>query len=69
MAATRVSPAQVKAGNKIATKYQEFDNGDIRVIKTREVKKVEFCSSKPENVHLDHECYDSRFSTIILANK
>lgn len=28
------------------------------------VQAVTPCESKPECVHIDHECYDARFSTV-----
>lgn len=62
----RVNPARVQAGDSIATK---FDPDTMQVRKTRTVKRVGFCPGKPENVHLDHECYDTRFSTIVVPIK
>lgn len=62
-----VNPIAVREGQRIATKHVERFNGTIEVYKSREVKKVAFCASKPECVHLDHECYDTRFSTVVLA--
>lgn len=61
----RVNPASVRPGDKIATKFQELADGTIRIIKTRDVKSVSTCN-KAENFHLDHECHDTRFSTIIV---
>lgn len=61
----RVNPADVREGDKISTKHQELPDGSIRIIKTRDVKRVSFCG-KAENVHLDHECHDTRFSTVIV---
>lgn len=67
MQGIRVNPISVREGQKIATRHQERFDGSITVIKSRPVKKVEFCPGKPECFHLDGECYDTRFSTVIIA--
>lgn len=61
----RVNPATLRDGDQIASKHQELADGRIRIIKTRTIKTVSFCA-KAENVHLDHECHDTRFSTVIV---
>jgi hypothetical protein len=33
--------------------------------KARKIGKVEPCPGNPESVHLDHECYDMRFTTFL----
>jgi len=60
MLATATNPYHVRPDTKICTSTRTDDNGVVHVIKTRTVKNVVPCPSKPENVHLDHECYDSR---------
>lgn len=62
----KVNPMTVREGQQVATKYAERWNGNIEVFKSREVKHVAVCS-KPENVHIDGECFDSRFSTVVIA--
>lgn len=65
MNATAVNPAQVRPGDEIATS----DKATVdRPGKTRKVRKVEFCSDASK-IHLDGECYDTRFSTIIRKNQ
>ena len=64
MYGTRVNPASIQPNDKLAVKYDPIT---LQVSKTRTVKKVGFCS-KPECVHLDHECYDTRFSTVVKAS-
>lgn len=59
----RVNPVTVKEGSLVATKYDPYT---LEIKKTRQVKKVDFCPGKPENFHVDHECYDTRFSTIVI---
>ena len=49
-----VSPASIRPGDKILTGHG----------KTRTIKRVSVCAGKAECVHLDHECYDMRFSTV-----
>lgn len=67
MQGIEVNPMQVRVGDKLATKHRPtFANG-IEVIRARQVKKVEICGGKVECVHIDHECYDSRFSTVVVA--
>lgn len=64
MIGIRVNPASVVEGTRIATK---FDEQTLRIIKTREVRRVSFCNT-PECIHLDHECYDTRFSTVVIPD-
>lgn len=64
MLGIHVNPATLRPGDKIATKTQDIAEG-VRIIKTRDVKRVETCS-KLENVHVDGECYDTRFSTVVV---
>lgn len=67
---TVVNPATIQVGDSIATKTKvvgfdpETGADIISVVKSRKVKRVGFCS-KPENYHLDHECYDTRFATVV----
>lgn len=68
MLGTQVNPTAVKKGDKLATKHRLNADGSIQVIKTRDVKRVEFCPGKPELFHIDGECYDTRFSTVVIAN-
>lgn len=62
------NPSQVREGDKLATKTHHNSDGTITVFKTRVVKKVEFCPGKVECFHIDHECYDTRFSTVVVAS-
>lgn len=48
-----VNPATVRKGDRI-----------IRNGKPSPVKSVSFCESGTSHVHIDHECYDTRFSTV-----
>ena len=69
----RVNPMLVRPDDKIATQYtilEDFATGEeiIKVKKAREVKRVQTCFT-PEKIHLDHECYDTRFGTVILVVK
>ena len=66
MLGIEVNPYSVRPGGKIATKTQETADGLIRIIKSREIKRVSPCATSPEAVHLDHECYDTRFSTVVV---
>ena len=59
-----VNPAQIQVGDSIATRY---DRDTLRVIKARKVRRVSICPGKPECIHLDHECYDVRFATVVKA--
>lgn len=73
MFGTVVNPIAIQPGNSIATKSRlTTDPGtgdDIHVvIKARKVRKTEFCPGKPEMFHLDGECYDTRFATVIRVN-
>lgn len=62
-----VNPVAIKSGDKIATKYDLDDFGNVTAIKrTRKVSRVNGCS-RPENIHLDSECYDTRFSKVLLV--
>jgi len=70
---TRVNPFAIEAGDSIATKYHTTTDpktGDdiIIVSKSREVRRVAECTV-PEKIHLDGECYDGRFATVIKPNK
>lgn len=69
MRGIEINPMQVREGDKLATKHRSSIAGGIEVFKTRQVKKVEICGSKIECVHIDHECYDSRFSTVVVATE
>lgn len=70
MNGVRVNPAVIQPKDRVATKFTvraegtEFET--IEIHKSREIKKTSFCPGKPEMVHLDHECYDTRFSTVIV---
>jgi len=61
MFGTIVNPAQIQPGDEIAVKW---DPNTLEIKRSRKIKSVRFCS-KPENIHLDHECYDTRFNTVI----
>lgn len=57
-----VTPNRLRVGDKIAV---ITDNGIQH--KPREVKRIAFCEGSPECIHLDHECYDMRFSTFMVS--
>lgn len=65
-AGTYVNPAAVREGDKIATK---FDKYTLRIAKTRTVQSAGFFEGKPENYHIDGECYDTRFSNVVVPLK
>lgn len=72
MFGTEVNPASVMKGDTIATKWKErydpeTDSTRIAVIHSRKVKDVKFCPMQPEFFHLDGDCYDTRFSTVVRA--
>lgn len=58
---TIVNPAVIQVGDEIATKYNPHT---LEIQKSRKIKRVGFCSV-PEKIHLDHECYDTRFATVV----
>lgn len=58
---TEVNPGTIRQGDHIAVRYNKRN---LQILASREVKKVEPCS-KPEMIHLDNECYDTRFSTVV----
>lgn len=51
---TVVNPAQVRSGDTL----------NLGKGRTRKVKNVSFCPSNAECIHLDSECYDTRFTTV-----
>lgn len=66
----RVNPISIQPGDSIATRTRLSQDPKtgldiIKVSQDRKVKTVGFCPSQPEFVHIDHECYDTRFSTIV----
>lgn len=63
MQITEVNPAAVRGGNKLVT-----SNPGAPRTTTRTVKRVAWCDSSPEHVHLDHECYDTRFTSVRVAS-
>ena len=65
MAGMFVRPSEICKGDRIATVFRERHDGEISIVKSHEVKKVEFCKSKPEMIHIDSDCYDNRFSTLV----
>lgn len=54
MAVHIVNPLAIQIGDKIETKGS----------RPRTVKHISACSSSPESIHLDGECYDVRFATV-----
>jgi hypothetical protein len=67
-----VNPVTIRKGDTIATKYKETydpetDSMRPRVIHSRKVKDTKFCPTAPEFFHLDGDCYDTRFATVIHA--
>lgn len=65
MLGKRVNPMAILPKGRIATKWNESEDGVITIKAQREVKRVTECSD-PNKVHLDGECYDSRFSTVVV---
>lgn len=51
---TVVNPAAVQPGDTL----------NLGKGRTRKVKHVSFCKTQPECVHLDSECYDTRYTTV-----
>lgn len=49
-----VNPSTIRKGDRIATGPN----------KSRVIRRVDKCETQPEAIHLDQECYDSRFNTI-----
>ena len=69
MIGTEVNPAMIRKGDRLANKTRNHPDGTIEVLTSRVVKRVEMCPGKPEFVHLDHECYDTRFSSVVKGVK
>jgi len=63
----KVNPMAVRPGDTIA---QHSVTKDAPVLNTRrKVKHVSTCKGDPNKVHLDHQCYDSRFSVVWVQVK
>ena len=62
-----VNPFDVEVGDKLATKTRKTWEGPV-VLKSREVKGVMTCPTQPECRHIDGECYDARFTTLVIAD-
>lgn len=56
------NPSEIRVGDKIVLRR---DNTG-KITKTRTVKKIAGCG-KAECIHIDHECYDMRFSRVDVA--
>ena len=54
-----VNPYAVRPGDKIRTGPGKF----------RTVQRVVPCPTQPESVHLDEQCYDSRFGSVNVLDK
>lgn len=67
MQGIELNPFQVEPGDMIATKFRKTYEG-IQILKSHKVRDVVTCPSKPECRHIDGECYDARFSTVIIAD-
>lgn len=65
-----VNPASVLKGDSVAIRHHrsvdEKTGAKIIIVsKSTKVNYVGFCPTQPEFVHIDGECYDTRFSTVI----
>lgn len=69
MIGTEVNQAAIRKGDSIATKVRTDSEGTIHVLRSHVVRHVSLCPGKPECVHLDAECYDTRFASVIKAEK
>lgn len=67
MYGTAVNPLAIRKGDKIATASRINNDGTITVVKSHEVKRAEPCGRHPFHTHIDADCYDSRFATVILV--
>ena len=65
MLGRRVNPLLIQKGDQIATSSYDAADGTIVINKSHVVKRVSRCPIAPEKVHIDQECYDSRFSTVV----
>jgi len=66
MQGRHVNPLLINKGDTIATSFLGI--GDrITIVKSHKVKRVEMCPIAPEKVHIDQECHDSRFSTVVRS--
>jgi len=63
----KVNPMAVRQGDTIA---QHSAAKDMPRLNTRrKVKRVSPCAGNPNMIHLDHECYDTRFSVVWVQVK
>jgi len=63
----KVNPMAVREGDTI---MQHNPNRNAPISTTiRKVKRVSSCSGDANKVHLDHQCYDSRFSMVWVQVK
>lgn len=65
-----VNPAGVLKGDSIAISSRrsvdEKTGAKIIIVnKSKKVGSVGFCPTQPEAIHIDNECYDTRFTTVI----
>lgn len=65
-----VNPAAVLKGDSIAIQHRTVTDKKtgkqtIVVSKSRKINYVGFCETQPECIHLDNECYDTRYSTVV----
>lgn len=69
MLGIEVNPANVLKGDSVATQFRHTHDSNgkkiIKVSKSRKIGYVGFCPTQPESVHLDNDCYDTRFTTVI----
>ena len=66
-----VNPASVQKNDLIAAKTQTVEdskgNEIIKIIgQPIKVRSANFCPSQPEKFHLNGECYDTRFATVVI---
>lgn len=59
-----VNPMHVRRGDKLVTHGASFSNGTSKAVKTRTVANVGICGTNANCFHIDHECYDTRFSSV-----
>lgn len=70
MFGTAVSVTEIRSGDQIASKSEELIPGELYLIhKTRTINSAGPCGSKTGFIHLDGECYDPRFSSVVIPKK
>lgn len=60
--AFEVTPNRIRTGDYVTATTHE----GAPLMKAK-AEKVEFCNSHPENIHLNHHCFDMRFTIFMVA--